>query len=112
MRVDTNKRAVFDLPSGADIVALEIVPAAEIFAVEQQLPASLFFGGGKGIKSGAASGVGIIVGRGDFYSELFLQLRFPRSAEVLDAMPRQLRPQGLFVFARPNGCVEEHHQIS
>ena len=54
--IDADERAVFHLPAGADAFAFEVVPAVEVLAVEQQLPAGGFFGVGEGGAQGLSTG--------------------------------------------------------
>jgi len=56
VRIHAHQRAILHLPAGADAVALEIMPACEIIAVEQELPAGGFFSLGQGVDLGAAQG--------------------------------------------------------
>ena len=55
--IHADQRAVLDLPAGADVVLLEIMPAVEILAVEEQLPAVGLFLVGEFVD------VGVIIGK-------------------------------------------------
>src|SRR6516164_353105 len=45
MRIDTYQRAIFDLPTRLNSLLLEIMPAIEVLAVEEQLPPSCLLRG-------------------------------------------------------------------
>ena len=49
MRINADERAILHLPAGTDALLLEIMPASETLAVEEQFPTGGFFCVGEGI---------------------------------------------------------------
>lgn len=52
VRIDAGDSAVLNLPTGADAFVFEIVPAFEVFTIEQKLPSGRLFLGGEGVGGG------------------------------------------------------------